>query len=242
MIAVRNLRKAYGRVPALHDLSFDAADGRITTILGGNGSGKTTTLRSIAGMIRPDAGTVRIDGLDPARQRVGALERLGVIPEEFGLYPRMTAREHLEFFGQLHGLSGSELRRAVDTTIDRLDMSSFANRRAAGLSQGQRVKVALGRAIVPNPRNVVMDEPTRGLDIFAVRLLRATLRELRESGTCIVLSSHVMADVQELSDEIVLLAGGRAVATGSPEHLLMRSGTRDLEAAFFTLLTRRGAA
>src|SRR5690349_9093541 len=177
MIELTNLRKRFGKVEAVADLTFGAADGAITTLLGANGSGKTTTLRAIAGLVRPDAGTVRVDAIDVGADRAAALARTGVLHDEFGLYPRLTTREHLRFSAELNGLRGASRERAVDRTIDQLEIGDLADRRAKGFSHGQRMKVALARALVHSPRNLLLDEPTRGLDIFSVRLLRRVLVE-----------------------------------------------------------------
>jgi sodium transport system ATP-binding protein len=245
MIELTNLRKSFGKVEAVTDLSFGAANGAITTLLGGNGSGKTTTLRAIAGLLRPDGGTVHIDGLDVGADRVTALARTGVLHDVFGLYPRLTAREHLCFSAELNGLRGASRDRAVSRTIELLEIGDLAGRRTKGFSHGQRMKVALARALVHSPRNLLLDEPTRGLDVFSVRLLRRVLVELRKSGTCVLMSSHALAEVAELSDSVVVIDGGRVRAVGAPSELVERTATNGLEEAFVALVgaerTRRAA-
>ncbi len=240
MIEIRNLRKSYGTLEALRGLDLQAADGQITTLLGANGSGKTTTLRAIGGLHRPDAGSVDIDGVSILERRRTARAALGFLPDRFGLYPRLTAREHVVFFGRMKGLRGRELARSVDATIELLAMQDIAARRTAGFSHGQRVKVALAQTLVGSPRNLVLDEPTRGLDVFSVRLLRRVLRQLRDDGRCILLSTHVMAEVEGLSDRIVVIAGGKAVAASSAAGLLASTGQRALEDAFVTLAEQHG--
>jgi len=244
MIEVRGLAKAYGAVQAVSDVSLTAGNAAITTLLGGNGSGKTTTLRAIAGLIRPDAGATTIDGVDARHDRIRALKRLGFFADRFGLYPRLTVREHLELSAAVHGLAGPSLANAVQHTITLLDLGSIADRRTAGMSQGQQVKCALGRAIVHRPANLILDEPTRGLDIFAVRLLRDLLKRLRGEGLCILMSSHIMAEVAELSDAITLIAHGRTAATGTPADICALAGTSTLEDAIVALSTapQRNAA
>ncbi len=235
MIEVESYFKSYGAVHAAQGVSLKAGDAAITTLLGGNGSGKTTTLRAIAGLIRPDSGRTAIDGLDVRRDRIAALKRLGFFADRFGLYPRLTVREHLELSAAVHGLKGPALTSAVQRTITLLDMGSIADRRTAGMSQGQQVKAALGRAIVHKPANLILDEPTRGLDIFAVRLLRELLKRLRAEGLCILMSSHIMAEVAELSDAITLIAHGRTVTTGTPAEICARAGVTSLEDAIVAL-------
>jgi sodium transport system ATP-binding protein len=235
MIAGEGLRKRFGAVTAVDGFSFAAQDGAITTLLGGNGSGKTTTLRMIGGLIRPDAGNVAIDGADVGRARGRALSRLGMLHDDFGLYPRLTVVEHVRFAGQLYGLSGRKLANAVEGAIDALGLADIRNRFAAGLSHGQRMKTALARTIVHSPRNLVLDEPTRGLDVFSVRVLRALLKRLRDDSVCVLMSSHAMAEVMELSDRLIVIDSGRLVAEGTPSEIIARGGGGDLETAFLKL-------
>lgn len=235
MITGEGLRKRFGAVTAVDGFSFGAQDGAITTLLGGNGSGKTTTLRMIGGLIKPDVGSVVIDGADVGKARRRALSRLGMLHDEFGLYPRLTVVEHVRFAGQLYGLSGRKLSTAVGSAVDALGLHDIRNRFAAGLSHGQRMKTALARTIVHGPRNLVLDEPTRGLDVFSVRVLRELLKRLRRDGVCILMSSHAMAEVMELSDRLIVIDKGRLVAEGTPTEIIARGGGGDLEAAFLKL-------
>jgi sodium transport system ATP-binding protein len=235
MITGEGLRKRFGAVTAVDGFSFAVKDGAITTLLGGNGSGKTTTLRMIGGLIKPDAGHVSIDGAGVAQARTRALSRLGMLHDEFGLYPRLTVVEHVRFAGQLYGLSGRKLSGAVESAIDALGLTDIRNRFAAGLSHGQRMKTALARTIVHGPRNLVLDEPTRGLDVFSVRVLRELLRRLRADGVCILMSSHAMAEVMELSDRLIVIDQGRLIAEGTPGEIIARGGGGDLESAFLKL-------
>lgn len=235
MIEVSGLTKHYGKVTAVEDVSFTAADDAITTLLGANGSGKSTTLRCICGLVTPESGDAVIDGNPISRSPKRALRRLGVFPDQFGLYPRMTAREHLVYFARFHGLAGTALDQAVDRVTALLRMEDFIHRRTDGFSQGQRMKVALARAMIHQPPNLILDEPTRGLDVMSIRLLRETLKELKRQGCCILLSSHVMAEVQELSDLVVALSAGRVAATGAPDELVARTGQANLEDAFVSI-------
>jgi sodium transport system ATP-binding protein len=232
VIEVRGVRKSFGRVEALRGVSFDVPDGRITGLLGPNGAGKTTALRLVYGVLVPDAGRVAIDGLDLATHRSAAQARLGVLPNAQGLYPRLTGREHVRYFGRLHGLAGEALEARADAAVRALDLGEFADRRAETLSQGQRVRVALARALVHDPRNVVLDEPTNGLDVAATRAMRALLLRLRDEGRCILFSSHVMQEVAHLCDEVVVIARGAVVARGTPDALRRQTGKESLEDAF----------
>jgi sodium transport system ATP-binding protein len=233
MIVARGLQKRFGLVEAVRDVSFEAPNGRITGMLGPNGAGKTTTLRIVSTLVSPDAGTVEIDGTSISV--AGSLEtrrRLGLLPDSRGLYPRLTAREHVRYFGRLHGLGGAVLESRIEGLIERLDMRDIADRRAAGFSQGERVKVALARALVHDPPNVVLDEPTNGLDVTSTRAVRQLVTGLRDEGRCVVFSSHVMPEVAALCDAIVVIAHGAVVGTGSPAELCARTGAATLEEAF----------
>lgn len=238
MIKADDLKKQFGAVQAVDGLSFAAADGSITTLLGGNGSGKTTALRLIAGLIKADAGRAEIDGIDVQRQRMKALSRLGMLHDDFGLYPRLKVHEHVRLAAELHGLYGRRLSSSVARAIDDLGLGDIRDRMASGLSHGQRMKVALARTIVHGPRNLVLDEPTRGLDVFSVRVLRDLLKRLRTEGVCILMSSHAMAEVTELSDRLVVIDGGRVLAEGSPREIIALAGASDLESAFVALTSK----
>jgi sodium transport system ATP-binding protein len=222
-------------------VSFSAADGRITGLLGPNGAGKSTTLRMLYTLLTPDAGEARIDGLSTTSRAAEARQHLGVLSHNAGVYPLLSARENILYFGELYGLPRAERERRADELIELLDMRDFATRRAKGFSQGQRLKTALARALVHNPRNVILDEPTNGLDVMAVRSLRALLGSLRAAGHCVLFSSHVMQEVAGLCDEVVVIAQGRVVAQGAPDALLQSAGAETLEDAFVTLV-ERGAA
>jgi len=232
VIALRELHKSFGAVQALRGVSFEVQDGRITGLLGPNGAGKTTALRVVYGVIDPDRGSAAVDGKDLSRERLAAQARLGALPHAQGLYPRLTAREHLRYFGQLHRLSGASLERRIDELAALLDMGEFLDRRTDGFSQGQKLKVALGRALVHDPRNLVLDEPTSGLDVAATRAVRALLRRLRDEGRCVLFSSHVMQEVSALCDRVVVVAHGLVVADGTPEALKQATGKETLEDAF----------
>ena len=236
MIEVRDLRKAFGKVQAVDGIDFTARDGAITGLLGPNGAGKTTTLRMLYTLMRPDAGSIAVDGIDALRDTLAARRHLGVLPDARGLYKRLTARENIAYFARLHGLSGAALRTRIDAMIALLEMQDIATRRTEGFSQGQRVKVALARALVHDPHNIILDEPGNGLDVMATRALREFLRRLRDEGRCVLFSSHIMQEVAALCDRIIVIAHGRVVAEGSPEELRARTGAASLEDAFVSLI------
>jgi sodium transport system ATP-binding protein len=243
MIIVEGLRKSYGPVRAVQDVSFQALDGQVTGLLGPNGAGKTTSLRMISSLIEPDAGSVRVDEVDVHRDQHRARQKLGILPDSRGLYPRLSAREHLTYFGGLHGLSGPALDDRIAELVDLLDMQSIIDRRVAGFSQGERTKVAIARALVHGPKNVVLDEATNGLDVMSTRAMREVIRRLARDGTCVLFSSHVMQEVSALCDHIVVLGGGRVVARGEPDALREQTGETNLESAFVRLIgSDRGLA
>lgn len=235
MIEVRQLAKRFGRVAALGDVTFDARDGRVTGLLGPNGAGKSTCLRILYTAIQADSGSATIDGHDCTREPLAVRRSLGVLPHATGLYPNLTARENVRYYGELHGLSGGPLERSIDALLARLDLGEIADRPAHGLSQGQRIKVALARALVHGPRNVILDEPTNGLDVMAIRTLRDLIRGLRDEGRCVLLSSHVMQEIGALCDDLVIIGKGRVVLQGSPDEVRAATGCDNLEEAFVQL-------
>ena len=244
MIEVSALRKRFvsgsGRkkreVQAVDGVHFTAADGCITGLLGANGAGKTTTLRMVAALIEPDEGQVRVDGVHVAEQPREALARLGLLSDARGLYPRLTARENIVYFGRLHGMGGAAASARAEHLAKVLDMAPLLDRRTDGFSQGERMKTALARALVHNPPNIVLDEPTNGLDVLATRALREALRRLRDDeGKCVVFSTHIMQEVERLCDEVVVVARGRTVATGTVQALSAQAGSADFEETFVKL-------
>ena len=239
MIEVENVAKAFGRrrdVRAVDGVSFTAVDGEITGLLGPNGAGKTTLLRVLATLMIPDSGIARVDGQDVVRERYGVRRRIGVLSDARGIYPRLSARENIRYYGALQGLSGNALETRVDELIRALSIADIADRRAHGFSQGERMKVAIARALVHDPQTILLDEPTNGLDIMSIRSLRDLLRDLEAQGKCLLFSSHVMQEVSALCRRIVILGHGKVVAIGSSAELLARSGEQTLEDAFVRLL------
>ena len=241
MIAVENISKHFGAVQAVKAVSFTAPDGRITGLLGPNGAGKSTTLRIISTVLKPNSGTVLVDDSDVLADSLGARMQLGVLPHASGLYPRLTAVENIRYYGELNGLEGAALSRRIAELVELLEMQEFAGRPAKGFSQGQRIKVALARVLVHRPRNVVLDEPTNGLDVMATRALRAIIRRVRDAGHCVLFSSHVMQEVAALCDDIVIIAHGRIVAHGTPDEIRQHTGETDLEEAFVKAVGGSGA-
>jgi sodium transport system ATP-binding protein len=239
MIRLDAVSKSFGKrgeVHAVSEVSFAAPDGQITGLLGPNGAGKTTLLRMLATLVVPDAGAASIGGLDVVRDRYAVRENIGVLSDARGLYPRLTARENIRYYGTLHGLSGVELDARIAMLLHALGLDALADRRTQGFSQGEKMKVAIARALVHDPGTILLDEPTNGLDIMSVRALREQLRQLRGEGKCLLFSSHVMQEVAALCDRIVILGAGRVVAAGTAAELIAQSGAATLEDAFVTLL------
>lgn len=236
MIEARNLRKQFGDVAALRDVSLSAPDGQITGLLGPNGAGKSTTLRILYTVLKPNSGDALIDGVSTIQAPLEARKRIGVLSHGAGIYPNLTARENILYFGALHGMPRTEREARAAELIQLLEMEEFADRVAKGFSQGQKIKAALARAIIHRPRNVLLDEPTNGLDVMAVRTLRRLLKRLRDEGHCLLFSSHVMQEVAALCDEVVVIAHGTVVASGAPEDIRARTGESTLEDAFVHLI------
>jgi sodium transport system ATP-binding protein len=242
MLEARDLTKSFGKISAVRGVSFGARDGQITGLLGPNGAGKSTTLRMLYTVLRPDSGDAFIDGVSVLADPLAARRSIGVLSHGAGIYNHLTARENIVYFGELHGLSRADRDARAAELIETLDMQAFADRLAKGFSQGQKLKTALARALVHKPRNVLLDEPTNGLDVMAVRNLRKLLGTLRDAGHCVVFSSHVMQEVEQLCDEVVVIAGGQVVAAGAIADIRARAGNQQLEDAFVQLLDDSGAA
>lgn len=236
MIEVDGLKKSFGDVQAVVDVSFRAPNGMITGLLGPNGAGKSTTMRMIAGVLRPDGGTALVDGIDVHDERVQAQKRLGVLPDKRGLYQRLTSRENIAYFGRLQGMGGKELDERVAHLMQLLEMEEIADRRTEGFSTGQKVKVAIARALVHDPPNMMLDEPTVGLDVMSTRAMRAVIRQLRAEGHTVLFSSHIMQEVASLCDNIVIIARGKVVAQGTADELRGQAGQADLEDAFVEII------
>ncbi|MBX3694779.1 MAG: ATP-binding cassette domain-containing protein [Steroidobacteraceae bacterium] len=236
MIRAEQLTKSFDGIEAVRGVSLQAEDGAITGLLGPNGAGKSTTLRMLCTVLTPDAGDAWIDGAHAVREPLEARRRLGVLTHDSGLYPHLSARENILYFAELHGMPRAARTRRADELIEWLEMGAFAARRAKGYSQGQRIKTALARALVHSPRNVLLDEPTNGLDVMAVRNLRVLLRRLRDAGHCVLFSTHVMQEVSALCDTVIVLAHGQVAAQGSPDELRELTGCDSLEDAFVALI------
>ena len=240
MIEVRGLRKSFTargtEIRAVDGVSFAARDGEITGLLGPNGAGKTTTLRMLYTLMRPDAGQVLVDGFDPFERPGHVRRRLGVLPDARGVYKRLTARENIQYFGRLHGIDDAVIDARVERLVAALGMHEFIDRRTEGFSQGQRTKTAIARALVHDPRNVLLDEPTNSLDVMTTRSLRQFLRSLKAEGRCVLFSSHIMQEVAALCDRIVVISHGQVVAHGTPDELRAQTGQHNLEDAFVKVI------
>lgn len=236
MIVAENLHKAFktktGLIHAVQNVGFQAEDGRITGLLGPNGAGKTTTMRMLYTLMKPDQGRVLVDGIDAAVDPIAVRRQLAVLPDARGVYKRLTARENIAYFGQLHGLSAARIRERTKVLSTALEMEDILDRQTEGFSQGQRTKTAIARALVHDPRNVILDEPTNGLDVMTTRALRGFLRGLRDEGRCVIFSSHIMQEVAALCDQVVIIAEGTVMAAGSADELRAQTGESNLEDAF----------
>ncbi len=247
MIEIKNLKKYYTtdekkEIRAVDDISFSCPNGQITGLLGPNGAGKTTALRMITGLIKPQSGTVIVDGVDVNDDPTAVRTLLGVQADMNGVYPRLTPREQFRYYGRFYKLRGRELEDRVQSIIDELKMAEIADRRAEGFSRGQRQKIVLGRALVHNPPNIIMDEPTNGLDVMAVRDTRNSIRALKEQGRCVLFSTHYMDEAERLCDNIAIIVAGKIIAFGTPKELMARTNKDNLEDAFVTLAGHVGLA
>ncbi len=236
MIIVKDVRKQFGAVQALAGVNFNARDGQTTALLGPNGAGKTTLLRLLVGLLERDQGSIEIDGVDPARDPMKVRNNIGFLTDQFGLYERLTTREYLEYFGELNGMARPAIAKRIDEVAVLLGMEDIVERQGKGFSQGQRIKVALARTLLHRPRHLLLDEPTRGLDVMSTRALRRALTTLRADGCCIILATHVMQEVTQLCDDVIVIAGGKTVAQGSPQQLCEQTGISSLEDAFVHLV------
>lgn len=232
MIVVDNIHKSFGKVHAVRGVSFDAPDGKVTGLLGPNGAGKSTTLRVLYTVLKPDQGTATIDGANVVSNGLDARRRIGALPHGAGLYPHLTARENIAYFAKLCGIDPSAIEERVDNIIGLLEIRDFADRRSKGFSQGQRTKVALARSLVHDPQNIILDEPSNGLDVMATRSLRELILKLKDAGRCVLFSSHVMQEVAALCDDICIIAEGKVAIDDSADGIRNRTGCNDLEDAF----------
>ncbi|MCD2518255.1 ATP-binding cassette domain-containing protein [Massilia sp. G4R7] len=243
MIEVHDVRKKFGAVQALGGVSFTARDGQITALLGPNGAGKTTLLRTLVGLLKRDQGSISIDGVDPEKDPMAVRRSIGFLTDQFGLYERLTTREYLTYFGELNGMDRASINRRTDEVSELLGMEDILARRSKGFSQGQRIKVALARTLLHRPRHLLLDEPSRGLDVMSTRALRTALNSLRADGCCVIMATHVMQEVTALCEDVIVIAGGHTVAQGSPDELCRRTGIANLEDAFVNLVgTEEGIA
>ncbi|HEY1042817.1 MAG TPA: ATP-binding cassette domain-containing protein [Telluria sp.] len=240
MIEVTDVRKSFGEVKALGGVSFVARDGQITALLGPNGAGKTTLLRTLVGLLHRDQGSISIDGTDPAVDPLKVRNNIGFLTDQFGLYERLSTREYLTYFGQLNGMDQAAIARRIDEVTELLGMEDILERRSKGFSQGQRIKVALARTLLHRPRHLLLDEPSRGLDVMSTRALRRALVLLREEGCCVIMATHVMQEVTHLCDDVIVIAKGHTVAQGAPQQLCERTGIANLEDAFVSLVGEEG--
>ena len=236
MIEVRKIAKRFGDIQAVRDISFTSENGKVTGLLGPNGAGKSTTLRILYGLFAPDTGLTKVDGINVTQDRIAAQKVMGILPDAHGLYIRLTAREHIEYFGKLHGMPAEKLAVRTEELLRLLSMEKLADRRVEGFSQGERTKVCLARALVHDPSNVILDEPTNGLDVMTTRTVREIISELRRQGIAVLFSSHLMHEVAKICDHIIIVASGTVVATGTADEIRHIASEKDLEDAFVKLV------
>ena len=243
MIETIDVTKRFGAVQALGGVTLTARDGEITALLGPNGAGKTTLLRLLVGLLKRDHGSIKVGGIDPQVDPMAVRKNIGFLTDQFGLYEKLSTREYLRYFGQLNGMASNTLDRRIDEVAALLAMEDIVERKSKGFSQGQRIKVALARTLLHRPRHLLLDEPSRGLDVMSTRALRTALNALRADGCCVIMATHVMQEVIHLCDDVIVIARGQTVAQGSPQQLCERTGIANLEDAFVSLVgTEEGIA
>ena len=231
-VELRQVLKIFNGDTAVCGVNLSIKKGEFFSILGPSGCGKTTTLRIIYSLLRPDQGSAMVDGYDTQKDSLVVRQKIGALPDSKGIYPRLTARENIRYYGRLHGMSGAALEKSIDQLIKLLDMQDIEHRRTEGFSTGERVKVAIGRALVHEPQNVLLDEPTNGLDVTSTRSMRTFIRRLSEEGKCVLFSSHIMQEVSALCSTIHIVSHGQIAAQGTPEEILAATGQSTLEDAF----------
>ena len=236
MIQVQSISKSFGKIKAVQDVSFSAPDGQITGLLGPNGAGKSTILRMLYTLLKPENGSAQIDGFDVGEAPLEAQRRIGVLADARGLYPRLTSRENVRYYGRLHGLEGEVLEKQINSLMTLLDMQSIADRKTEGFSTGEKLKVAIARTLVHDPKNILLDEPTNGLDVMSTRAMRQFILRLRDEGKCVLFTSHIMQEVAVLCNQIVIISRGQVSAHGSPDELRKQTGYENLEDAFVAVI------
>lgn len=232
MIIVNNIRKTFGKVVAVDDVSFSANEGEIFGLLGPNGAGKTTTLRMLYGIFKPTSGELKINDLEINKHNLAVQSQLGVLPDGGSLYKRLTARENITYFAELHKMEKKDIAHTIEYLTEILSMENIIDRRADGFSQGERMKVCLARAIVHKPNYVLLDEPTNGLDVITTRAVRRLLLDLKSQGKCVIFSSHLMHEVSNLCDRVGIISHGRVVIEGTIKDLTEQANAPTLEDAF----------
>jgi sodium transport system ATP-binding protein len=236
MIEVIELVKHFGKIKAVDGLDFTAQDGQVLGLLGANGAGKTTTMRLVSAVIRPTSGDIRVGGIDTQKQPDLVRQMLGTLPENWGLYPRFTPREHFEMFGRYYNMGGIPLKQRIEEVIELLGIQDYADRRCEPFSKGMKQKVAIGRAILHNPTHLLLDEPTNGLDVMSARQVRALITRMRELGHCVIISTHVLSEAERLCDDVVIMDAGKVKAHGSVQAMRDQTGADTLEEAFLRLV------
>ncbi len=237
VLVIENLEKRFGNVQALGGISFEARKGELFGLLGPNGAGKTTTIRSICSIIKPDAGSIEVDGVNVRKHPLEALKKMAVVLEEGSLYERLTSEENMILFAEFHGLKKDVIRERVEQVSKTLGLDEFLKRQFKGLSKGNRQKVLLGQALVVDPPLLILDEPTAGLDVPTQKSIRDLLKKIKKSRT-ILYSTHIMSEAEELCDRAAIIDHGRLMAQGTVPELLKKTNTKTLEESFLKLVGR----
>lgn len=240
MIQVANVSKTFGKTKVIKDISFIARPGKITGFLGANGSGKTTTMRLISTILKPDCGTILVDGADVVRDPNAARRNMGVLfGGDVSLYKRLTAWENIMYFAKLQGMSEDEAAERIKALSNLLDMERYLFRRVEGFSRGMRQKVAFAKAIVHDPTTILLDEPSTGLDIYSIRDVQDFILMCKEQGKTVLVSTHNMHEIERLCDDLVIIADGQIIRCNTKNNILRELGTNDVMEMFFRIAEGR---
>ena len=237
-IKIEGLTKDFGDVKAVDGLTLTIPEGEVFGLLGPNGSGKTTTINCLTGLLTPTAGRTSVGGFDVQTQGDKARSVMGVSPQETAVYPYLTGRENVELFGELQSVPRKTLNGKTDNVIEKVGLTEDAERRVGKYSGGMRRRVSIAMALVADPEVVLLDEPTVGMDPQGRRAVWDFILDLRDSGKTIVITTHYMEEAQELCDEVGIIDHGKLIALGSPDDLKARHGAKDLEDVFILLTGR----
>ncbi|MDD5567520.1 MAG: ATP-binding cassette domain-containing protein [Patescibacteria group bacterium] len=236
LLKTQNLTKKFNGFTAVDNVTLETCAGEVFGLLGPNGAGKTTTIRVIATVLQATSGTAEVAGFDIAKQPEQVRQNIGVLTTEIGVYERFTGRENLRYFGELYGLAGEKLKNRINELIDLLDMRDFADKRSGKYSTGMKQKLAIARSVIHDPKVIIFDEPTAGLDVLASQTVMRFIQRVRGEGRLVILSTHEMADAEKLCDRVAIMHKGRIIAVDTVAAIKQHTRAVDLESAFVNMI------